>query len=228
MELLESSYRLLDVTDKTGHSRVAEGTRYQRYAGCVGVNMHLLEVWPGQDDIQVLGLEFVRDEKNRPISRRLRTSPVEKTEKRKGRLLVTTCNSIYHLEPAVCPPLECTAPKGIIELYLHNKGNFFFAGFGWNATGNPCPIRYYLHSGMFQDSCLLILEGSSQCVCSYFPLANGVELYGGSAPGHQFSEAQRFLVHNVSDDPLWLRTDAEAPKLVIMPHSKIQFERYPR
>ena len=85
-------YRLLDVQDHAGRSKVSGRSLYQDRIQCLATNLRLLSGL-GQ---QFVHMDFVQDSQGKWINRHLRTSPVTAIED--GDVLkITTRNSVYDM-----------------------------------------------------------------------------------------------------------------------------------
>lgn len=202
-----AAYRLKDVQDYEGHSRVQSRKLYRDRVGCLATDLH----WDGD----TLRMTFVRDPAGRLIKRHLHTSRVVCLEERKGQLAVKTLNSVYLLEPAgadaladvpdVFPAevLDGSCEGELIELYLMEENDHFCKGTYWDARGTAHPLAVCRHVGMVVDSCLLCdaREETGRFYGRYYLQSPGqVEFYDTLYGQQDYSVPM--LIHNCGTIPL--------------------------
>ena len=202
-----AAYRLLDVQDHQGHSRVESRKLYRDRVGCLATDLH----WDGE----TLRMTFVRDPAGNLIKRHLHTSPVVCAEERNGQLVIRTLNSVYLLEPTgeqlpaeepLCFPAEALDGTGegeLIELYLMEENDHFCKGTYWDARGAAHPLAVTRHVGMAVDSCLLYdaQDGPGRFYGRYYLQSPGeVEFYDTLYGQQDYSVP--FFIHNCGTIPL--------------------------
>lgn len=203
----KAAYRLTDVQDHQGHSRVESRKLYRDRVGCLATDLH----WDGP----TLRMTFVRDGAGNYIKRHLHTSTVLGVEERDGLLAVKTENSVYLLEPAgeavppeppLCFPADALGEgyKGeLIELYLMEENDHFAKGTYWDARGTAHPLGVSRHLGTVVDSCLLYREDGEpgQYYGRYYLESPGeVEFYDTLYGQQDYSVP--ILIHNCGTIPL--------------------------
>lgn len=200
-------YRLLDVLDHQGHSRVESRKLYRDRVGCLATDLY----WSGK----TLRMTFVRDPAGNLIKRHLHTSRVVGLEEQGGLLAVKTLNSVYLLEPvepqilAEIPDVFPSALLGepyageLVELYLMEDGDHFCKGIYWDARRAAHPLELLRHVGMVVDSCLLRdpCGEPERFYCRYYlELPEKVEFYDTLYGQQDYSIP--ILIHNCGTIPL--------------------------
>lgn len=200
-------YRLLDVLDHQGHSRVESRKLYRDRVGCLAHDLHR--------DGNTLRMTFVRDPAGNLIKRHLHTSTVVGLEEQRGLLVVKTLNSMYLLEPvepqvlAENPDVFPAALLGepyegeLIELYLMEEGDHFCKGIYWDAHRAAHSLELLRHVGMVVDSCLLRdpCGEPERFYCRYYlELPEKVEFYDTLYGQQDYSIP--ILIHNCGTIPL--------------------------
>lgn len=202
-----SVYRLLDVLDHQGHSRVESRKLYRDRVGCLATDLHR--------DGNTLRMTFVRDPAGNLIKRYLHTSTVVSLEERSGLLVIKTLNSVYTLEPVeaqvlaevpdVFPEVILGKPyEGeLIELYLMEDNDHFCKGIYWDAHRAAHSLELLRHMGMLVDSCLLRdpCGEPERFYCRYYlQLPGEVEFYDTLYGQQDYSIP--ILIHNCGTIPL--------------------------
>ena len=72
----KQTYRLVDVRDLAGNTKVQERALYRERVGCIAQNIERKEYCVDGEMVNVLEMKFVQDRDGRWICRYLRTSPV--------------------------------------------------------------------------------------------------------------------------------------------------------
>lgn len=202
-----AAYRLKDVQDYEGNSRVESRKLYRDRVGCLATDLHR--------DGETLRMTFVRDPAGNFIKRHLHTSRVVCLEERDGLLVVKTLYSVYLLEPVgaeslagvpdIFPAAVLDEPyEGeLIELYLMEENDHFGKGIYWDAQGNAHPLAVTHHLGMVVDSCLIFdpQEGPERFYGRYYLQSPGeVEFYDTLYGQQDYSVP--ILIHNCGTIPL--------------------------
>lgn len=218
-----AAYRLTDVQDHQGNSRVESRKLYRDRVGCLATDLH----WEGQ----TLRMVFVQDGAGNWIKRRLHTSTVLGIEEKDGCLAVKTLNSVYLLEPAALPedlPEEYPAASleegdtgELIELYLSEEGNHFCKGTYWDREGTAHPLAASMHLGMVVDSCLI---GDAECMerfyCRYYVQGpRDIEFYDTLYGQQEY--VIPLLIHNCGTIPLEIRFEFGGPEGKVLPGSQL-------
>ena len=193
------AYRLVDVRDHEGNSKVETQELYMARVGCVSKSIQLGIPWNGRS---CMYMEFIQDREGNWINLRLRTSLVDDIQEKDGVVEIRTQNSIYVLEPAELREPEYLDEAEVIELYLSTDAQFkFCTGFYYNAEKEPLELVCHAHAGTFQDSCLICLKSFPyDTACRYFPSRYSIEFYNTLYRQQDYS--RRLLIHNVGKDYL--------------------------
>lgn len=212
----KAAYRLLDVQDHQGHSRVESRKLYRDRVGCLATDLH----WDGP----ILRMDFVRDPENRWIKRHLHTSRVLALEERDGLLWIRTQNSVYLLEPAdarelaeeparfPAETLEEPYQGELIELYLTDEGDHFCKGIYWDPQGGAHPLAVSRHVGMVVDTCLLCeAEGDLERIYGRYYLQSPGEVEFYDTLYGQQDYAVPMLLHNCGTTPLEICREGYGP-----------------
>lgn len=224
----KGAYRLMDVQDYEGHSRVQCRKLYQDRVGCLATDLH----WDGD----VLRMTFVRDPAGHLIKRHLRTSRVLCLEERDGLLAVKTLNSVYLLEPVASealaevpdlfPAQELDGPwEGeLIELWLMEENDHFCKGLYWDAGGTAHPLAVTRHLGMVVDSCLLFddQEGPGRFYGRYYLESPGQVEFYDTLYGQQ-DYGVPMLIHNCGTIPLSICREGYGQAGVVDPGKALLF-----
>lgn len=184
----EKYYRLLDVLDWDGNSKVDSNMLYYERVGGIATNLRL--DGPFGEGQFVARMDFVLDKNQRWCRLSLRTSLVSRIWEDEGRMEIETMNSRYVLEPidfqlqeevpqSPFPQQEFPEDTEHIELFLSCDGNQFVKGFYHDGQNHSYALKCWVHGGRIQDSCLIHLEEGLDAgiVCRYFPQGYGVEFY---------------------------------------------------
>ena len=194
---LHRTYRLTDVLDKAGQSKVQSRALYRERVGCLAQNLRLCD-YGGADVVRMI---FVQDPNGNWINRTLRTSPVESVTE-DSLLTITTENSVYLLEPAPDPVRDYGTGENLLELFLSDEGDRFCRGVWYDGEGLPHDLACLVHAGMFVDSCLITPEeeGYGELIlCRYFLREDGVEFYNSL---YWQDPPMPLLLHNCGGAPL--------------------------
>lgn len=218
-----AAYRLADVQDHQGNSRVESRKLYRDRVGCLATDLH----WEGR----TLRMVFVRDKAGNWIRRRLRTSTVLGVEEKAGCLAVRTLNSVYLLEPAPLPEelpeeyparsLEEGETGEVIELYLSEEGNHFCKGTYWDGEKTAHPLAASMHLGMAEDSCLI---GEKDCMqriwCRYYVRGpRDIQFY--DTLYRQQDDSIPLLIHNCGTIPLKIHFESGGPEGRVLPGERL-------
>lgn len=202
-------YRLTDVQDHEGHSKVRSRELYMNRINCIATNVQT----ETRGIYTVAHLDFVYDKNNVPIHRHLRTSPLAELHVNGDSLHIRTWNSVYVLERVEPPEVTYQDAADLIELYLNNEEYNFAAGYYYDAEKKPHKLDCSIHAGMVTDSCLICFEDG--IVCRYFPSASGVVFYNTIYKQQDYSRP--ILIHNVGRDALRIRFEGFPAVWTILP-----------
>lgn len=198
----ESAYRLIDVQDHSGNSKIESRDLYKERVGCIAKRIRSSTINIEEKPCRIIWMEFVLDGCGHWIYKRLRTSPVIDVTHNGKYIEVKTINSIYVLEPAVLPPHEYQDAADLIELYLSDEGNRFVKGFYYDTDKVPHDLEAFVHESLVVDSCLVHFSDDfiTGIVCRYFIQPETVEFY--DTLYHQQEYNTPILIHNCSDKPM--------------------------
>ena len=87
-------FRLIDVRDHAGNSKVDSRDLYRARIGCVAQNIQKIELEHTGETFLVMWMDFVQDSQGRWINLHLRTSPVIDIKKEKDIVEIRTLNSV--------------------------------------------------------------------------------------------------------------------------------------
>lgn len=221
---VESAYRLVDVQDHSGASKVESRDLYKERVGCIAKKIRTQTLNIEEKPYQIIRMEFVMDSSGRWIYKRLRTSPVLDVYKKNGRVEIKTINSIYVLEPAELPTQEYQDAVDLIELYLSDEGNRFVKGFYYDADKAPHELEAFVHEGLIVDSCLVHFADDfiTGIVCRYFIQPETIEFY--DTLYHQQEYNTPILIHNCSDKPMKVEFPFSIDVWTIEPWSDMRIE----
>ncbi len=195
------AYRLIDVTDKNGISKIENNSLYLRVKNCIVTNIFYDSI-PSLDGAYRLNLNFIQDEDGNWINRGIHTSPVLKVEETKKGIEIHTQNSIYVFEKTTINETEKCTHKSIIELFLSLDEDYNFAkGFYWDDFGEPQEMDFNIHVGMFVDTVLIGLPQEcafGEFLCRYFYKATKIEFYDTLYRQQEYSKP--LLINNLSKD----------------------------
>lgn len=208
------NYRLVDVRDHEGKSKVESRDLYIERVGCI--TKKILKGRPHEDGRFYMHIAFERDGAGNWTNLALRTSPVSDIKESNGVVEIHTENSIYVFEPAELTEPEYQDDAELIELYLCDEGDQFCAGFYYDAEKKPHKLECSVHVGTFTDSCLIQLaERPGVFVCRYFPHGRSVEFYNTLYRQQDYS--RRLLIHNAAARPLRVEFERFSHVWTIMP-----------
>lgn len=224
----KAAYRLTDVQDHRGRSRVESRKLYRDRVGCLATDLH----WDGP----TLRMVFVRDAGGNFIKRPLHTSTVLGIEETAGRLAVKTLNSVYLLEPVgpdalVEPPdlFPAILPDGtqteeLIELYLSEENDHLCKGLYWDKAGVAHPLTTRIHLGMVVDSCLLYAadEKEERYFARYYLQADDEIQFYDTLYGQQ-DYSVPLLIHNCGTVPLTISREWYGQVGTVAPGDKALF-----
>lgn len=202
-----AAYRLIDVLNADGRSKVNSRTLYQERVGCIATNIRV-DDWPYIKDSFVVRMDFVVDANGNWTQLSLRTSPLYDILEADGALKIYTQNSIYVLEPAELPKYKYLDAANLIELHLNDSDYNFCKGAYYDAESKPHDLSCLVHLGTFQDSCLIRPVDDAlfgEFACRYFPHFSGVEFY--DTLYHQQDYSTQMLIHNTARQPLRIKFD---------------------
>lgn len=192
-------YKLIDVTDKNGISKIENDHLYSRVKNCIVTNIFYDSI-PSLDGAYRVNLNFIQDEDGNWINRGIHTSPVLKVEPTGKGINIHTQNSIYMFEKATIKETEKRTRKSIIELFLSLDEDYNFAkGFYWDELGKPYELDFNIHIGMFVDTVLIGHPQESafgEFLCRYFYKPTKIEFY--DTLYHQQDYSKPLLIHNTS------------------------------
>ena len=196
------TYRLIDVLDHEGNSKVHTKELYKERVGCIAQNLRKGSFWGSADGEYVVRMDFVQDAEGNWILKGLRTSPVSDIREVDGRLEIHTMYSVYILEEAQLKEPVFLDEEDVIELYLSTEGYQFAKGFYYDGQRQPHPLASTVHLGMFKDSVLIHKadDPMGEFVCRYFPKGSNVTFYD-TIYGQQDYETP-MVIHNTGDIPL--------------------------
>lgn len=212
-------YKLSEITDKNGISKINESELYQEIIGAKVRNLLLEEISDGEHQ-SALRMEMkTRHGKIFDFQTSLVCGITEEAEG----LTVTTHNSIYRFEETGDFSDELKNPpaarKGCIELYLRSVGDRFCQGYYYNAQGKAIELECVVHSGMMADSCLIVTKGE-ECeetiVCRYFPRCSGTIQFYNNIYNEQ-RQSLPILIHNEGSEPLFIKFQRSSAKIEIEP-----------
>lgn len=219
---IESAYRLIDVQDHSGNSKVESRDLYKNLVGCIAQKIRYHAAYLEDGSTQIIRMNFAMDGEGHWINRRLRTSPVIAVSKKENRIEIKTVNSIYVLEPAVLPPHEYQDASDLIELYLSDEGNRFVKGFYYDSEKVAHELVAFVHEGLLVDSCLIHFAEDfiTGIVCRYFIQPETVEFY--DTLYHQQEYKTPVLIHNCSDEPMNIEFPFSAEVWTIEPWGELR------
>ena len=220
----ESAYRLVDVQDHSGNSKIESRDLYKERVGCIAKKIRSSTLNIEGKPCQIIWMEFVMDGSGRWTYKRLRTSPVTDVTQKGEHIEIKTLNSIYVLEPAVLPPQEYQDAADLIELYLSDEGNRFVKGLYYDADKVPHDLEAFVHEGLIVDSCLVHFADNfiTGIVCRYFIQPDTIEFY--DTLYHQQEYITPILIHNCSDNPMQVEFPFSIDVLTIEPWSEVKIE----
>ena len=202
-------YRLTNVQDHEGNSKVKTREMYMSRIHCIATNT--------QTEVRgihtVVHMDFVYDKNNVPINRHLRTSPITELTVNQDHLTIRTWNSLYILQRVEPPEVTYQDAADLIELYLTDEGYNFAAGYYYDREKNPHKLDCSIHAGMVTDSCLIRFEDG--IVCRYFPSIFGVMFYNTIYKQQDYSRP--ILIHNVGRDALRIQFEGFPAAWTILP-----------
>ena len=208
-------YRLISVTDKEGNDKVHERRLYEERIGCLATDFVYDDM--GRLEGCRLHMRFVEDEDGKPISRRLRTSPVSKVEETETGITLYTYNSIYVFENAELKEPTYAEEALLTELYLSTDEDYYFCkGFYYDEEKYPHELLGHIHVGMFQDSVLVSLqENAMDTVCLFFPYSECIVFYDTIYGQQDYSVP--ILIHNVGKSSFQVEFEDYPCKWTIKP-----------
>lgn len=214
---IENTYRLIDVQDHQGRSKVESRDLYKERVGCIAKNIHMQEICLEDTSGQVIRMDFVVDGHNRWINKKLRTSPLVAVEKKGEQIKIKTVNSIYVLEPAMLPKQKYQDAADLIELFLSDEGDRFVKGVYYDVEKVAHELQASIHVGMIVDSCLVYLaeDDISSIVCRYFIQPDTIEFY--DTIYHQQEYKTPILIHNCSNEVMTIQMPFSAETWKINP-----------
>ena len=193
-------YKLIDVLNLEGVSKVEERDLYKTIINCTGTNIRAKYI-----DSQnfIYKVSFVLNAKGQWTNESLRTSLVSDVLQEENILKIFTMNSIYVFKEAEEPKTIYTNSSDLIELFLNDKRNHFCKGIYYDE--NKCPHELFdvVNVGMFVDSCLISLEDDgfySDIVCRYFIKSSDIEFYDTLYNQQDYSTKMK--IHNTAEVPL--------------------------
>lgn len=202
-------YRLTDVQDHAGNSKVKTRELYMNRVNCIATNVQT-EV---RGIYTVAHMDFVYDKNNVPIHRHLRTSPLAELQVNGDSMQIRTWNSVYVLERVEPPKVIYQDAADLIELYLNSEEYNFAAGYYYDTEKKPHKLDCSIHAGMVTDSCLIYFDAG--IVCRYFPSMYGVMFYNTIYKQQDYSRP--ILIHNVGREPICIRFEGFPAVWTILP-----------
>lgn len=202
----KQTYRLVDIRDLAGNTKVQERALYRERVGCIAQNIERKEYCVDGETANVLEMKFVQDRDGRWICRYLRTSPVSEILEKENVIEVHTQNSIYVFESVELVPPVYQDTSNLIELYLSDEGHRFCKGFYYDEDKQPHELVCWIHVGMFVDSCLIFLhrpQTLGTIVCRYYIRSDSVEFYDTLYQQQEYSIP--ILIHNQTPKPMRVR-----------------------
>lgn len=192
-------YRLIDVTDHKGKSKVDENSIYQHWIGCVAKNIRKQEYYGTRHEC--VHMEFFLDSTGEYLHRTLRTSPVTEIRELGHGIQIRTTNNVYVLEEFTVSEPETEQNSYLIELWLDNSHTNFCRGYFYSPTGNHQGLYPCVHLGMNEYSVLLNLNDDSfPAICRYYPGFSEIKFF--NTPFHRSKHKTQILIHNVGEHVL--------------------------
>jgi len=211
-------FRLIDVTDHAGTSKVDSRDLYRERIGCVAQNIRQIELEHAGETFLVMWMDFVQDSQGRWINLHLRTSPVIDIKIEKDIVEIRTLNSVYVMQAATLVPNCFRSATDLIELFLTDEGDRFAKGYYYAAAGQPHELVAYTHEGLLVDTCLVhFLKEDLMCgiACRYYIDLEKVEIYN-TLYGQQ-NYGRPILIHNNSSEPMTVEFEMFAGTWTIEP-----------
>lgn len=193
------TYRLADVTDHNGNTKINSHPKYERWIGRIAKNIRVDRTT--FEGTPMVRMEFVQDKDGMRIRKSMHTSEMHDiTLHDNGRIDILTRNSVYILEPAEIKSLEpFDGETPLIELRISDNVEFR-SGIYYDSDNVPHELACRTHVGTFKDSCLIYLaeeQTMDEIVCRYFPKGNEIEFYDTLYGQQDYSV--KMLIHNESD-----------------------------
>ena len=196
----EQAYRLVDVTDKEGNSKIHTSTLYSDVEGCVAIGLRYSRS-PSYNGLYRAHLDFVQDENGQWINRGIHTSTVEGVEQTENGIAIQTHNSVYVFEKATLKETPLCEEKNTLELFLSMDETYHFAkGFYWNEEGKCRELVADINVGTFTDTILVGIPDESMWgnyVCRYY-YGHTIRFYDTLYNQQDYSTPM--LIHNTSRD----------------------------
>ena len=213
-------YRLTDIQDHAGNSKVSTRELYTTRINCIATNVRT-EV---RGIYTVAHMDFVYDKNNVPINRPLRTSPISELLVDEEQLNIRTQNSLYIFRRVTPPEVTYQDVADLIELYLTDQEYNFAVGYYYDEEKKPHKLDCFIHVGMITDSCLIRFEGGT--VCRYFPGMDGVTFYNTLYKQQDYSRP--ILIHNVGRDALRVKFENFNAVWTLLPGQQKTIQPYCR
>ena len=160
-----SAYRLIDVRDHLGNSKVESRDLYMERVGSITKHIKCSTTHFNGETYHIIQMDFVQDKEGHCIYKHLRTSPVQEINEVLDHIEIKTLNSVYVLEPAQLPLMKYQDTSELIELYLSDEDSRFVRGVYYDGDRQPHDLGSFVHVGMVVDSCLVHI--SCDFVCGY-------------------------------------------------------------
>ena len=190
-------YRLIDVTDRKGKSKIDENSIYQHWIGCVAKYIRKQKYYGTRHEC--VHMELFLDSAGSYLHRTLRTSPVAEIRELGHEIQIRTTDTVYVLEDVIGSETEQNSC--LIELWLDNSHTNFCKGYFYSPTGNRQGIYPCVHLGINEYSVLLNLNDDSfPDICRYDPSFSGIKFL--NTPCQKLKHNTQILLHNVGEHML--------------------------
>lgn len=193
MNKKKETFRLRDVTDHSGRSKVNESDFYEERIGCIATNVRTIAL---MDATERVLMEFIQYPDGRLAQMRLKTSTVKNIEETEDGITILTKNSVYILDKVEIPVDVYQDTNNLIELYLTNQGNKFYKGYYYDKDKKPHKLKQFVHTGMFMDTMLLGTE--DECYYDGYNCRYYIHEFG-TIEFYMIQDGANFLIHNESD-----------------------------